>query len=69
VHDEFQGRGIGSFMLTHLMRIAKSKGVSTFVAYVHPKNQPMIRFLHQTGKIIESQLKMADEEYIFRLQL
>ncbi|MFX0107764.1 MAG: GNAT family N-acetyltransferase, partial [Candidatus Hodarchaeota archaeon] len=38
VHDEFQGRGIGSFMLNHLMRIAKSKGVSTFVAYVHPRN-------------------------------
>ncbi|NHJ14040.1 MAG: GNAT family N-acetyltransferase [Candidatus Thorarchaeota archaeon] len=69
IQDEYHGMGIGTFMLNHLMRIAKSKGVKSFIAYVHPRNQPMIRFLHKTGKIIESQLSMADEEYIFKLQL
>jgi acyl-CoA hydrolase/RimJ/RimL family protein N-acetyltransferase len=69
VQDEFQGKGVGTFMLNHLMRIAKSKGVKAFIAYVHPRNQPMIRFLHKTGKIIESQLRMEDEEYVFKLQL
>ncbi|TFG10143.1 GNAT family N-acetyltransferase [Candidatus Thorarchaeota archaeon] len=69
VQDEYQGKGIGTFLLNHLMRIAKSKGVEAFIAYVHPRNQPMIRFLHKTGKIIESRLSMADEEYVFKLNL
>ncbi|TXT57035.1 MAG: hypothetical protein BAJATHORv1_20634 [Candidatus Thorarchaeota archaeon] len=69
VQDEYQGRGVGTFLLNHLMRIAKSKGVDAFVAYVHPRNQPMIRFLHKTGKIVESKMSLADEEYIFKLKL
>jgi RimJ/RimL family protein N-acetyltransferase len=69
VQDEYQNRGIGSFLLSHLMRIAKSKGVKSFIAYVHPRNQPMIRFLHKTGKIIESKLSIQDDEYIFKMNL
>ncbi len=69
VLDEYQNRGIGSFILSHLMRIAKSKGVKAFIAYVHPRNYPMIRFLHKTGKIIESRLNIQDDEYIFKLNL
>lgn len=69
VQDEYQGKGIGTFLLNHLMRIAKSKGVDAFMAYVHPQNQPMIRFLHKTGKVIESNLSIQDEEYIFKLKL
>lgn len=69
VHDEFQHRGIGTFLLNQLMRIAKSKGVDAFMAYVHPRNQPMIRFIHKTGKVVESKLSLADEEYIFTLKL
>jgi acyl-CoA hydrolase/RimJ/RimL family protein N-acetyltransferase len=69
IQDEYQGKGIGTFLLNHLMRIAKSKGVDAFIAYVHPQNQPMIRFLHKTGKVIESNLSIQDEEYIFKLKL
>jgi acyl-CoA hydrolase/GNAT superfamily N-acetyltransferase len=69
VQDEFQGKGIGTFLLNHLMRIAKSKGVEAFIAFVHPQNQPMIRFIHRTGKVVESKLSIQDEEYLFRLKL
>jgi acyl-CoA hydrolase/RimJ/RimL family protein N-acetyltransferase len=69
IQDEYQDKGIGTFLLNHLMRIAKSKGVDAFIAYVHPRNQPMIRFLHKTGKVVESKLSMADEEYVFTLKL
>ncbi len=69
VQDEYQGKGIGTFLLNHLMKIAKSKGVDAFIAYVHPQNQPMIRFIHRTGKVVESKLSIKDEEYIFRLKL
>ncbi|MFW9850285.1 MAG: GNAT family N-acetyltransferase, partial [Candidatus Thorarchaeota archaeon] len=62
VQDDYQHKGIGTFLLNQLMRIAKSKGVEAFIAYVHPRNQPMIRFIHQTGKVVESKMSMADEE-------
>ncbi|MDH4212453.1 MAG: GNAT family N-acetyltransferase [Candidatus Thorarchaeota archaeon] len=69
VNDDYQNRGIGTFLLNHLMRIAKSKGVDAFIAYVHPQNQPMIRFIHKTGKVVESKISIQDEEYVFRLKL
>jgi acyl-CoA hydrolase/GNAT superfamily N-acetyltransferase len=69
VQDEYQGKGIGTYLLNHLMRIAKSKGVEAFIAFVHPQNQPMIRFIHRTGKVVESKLSIEDEEYLFRLKL
>jgi acyl-CoA hydrolase/GNAT superfamily N-acetyltransferase len=69
VHDDFQHRGLGMFLFNHLARIAKSKGVDMFVAYVHPRNQPMIRFIHKTGRVSESHLSLEDEEYIFKLKL
>ncbi len=69
IEDEYHGRGIGTFLLSHLMRIAKSKGVKGFIAYVHPQNQKMVRFIHKTGKVVESHLAIQDEEYTFKLQL
>ncbi len=69
VQDEYQNRGIGTFLLSQMMRIAKSKGVSAFIAYVHPKNIPMIDFIHRTGKLIESKLSIEDDQYTFLLNL
>jgi len=69
VKDEYHGRGVGTFLLNHLMRIAKSKGVKRFIAYVHPQNQKMVRFIHKTGKVVESHLAIQGEEYTFKLQL
>jgi GNAT superfamily N-acetyltransferase len=69
VQDKYQNKGIGTFLLSQMMRIAKSKGVDAFIAYVHPKNVPMIDFIHRTGKLIESKLSMEDDEYTFILKL
>ncbi|MDF1541431.1 MAG: GNAT family N-acetyltransferase, partial [Candidatus Thorarchaeota archaeon] len=69
VNDKYQHKGIGTYLLNQLMRIAKSKGIEAFIAYVHPQNQKMIKFIHQTGKVIESKMSMADEEYVFILKL
>jgi GNAT superfamily N-acetyltransferase len=69
IQDEYQGKGVGTFLLNHLMRIAKSKGIDAFIAYVHPRNLPMIRFLHRTDRVVESHLSRADDEYIFKLKL
>ncbi|MGY5873827.1 MAG: GNAT family N-acetyltransferase [Candidatus Thorarchaeota archaeon] len=69
VGDGYQNRGIGTFLLNQMMRIAKSKGVNAFIAYVHPKNVPMINFIHKTGKVIESKLSIEDNQYTFFLKL
>jgi acyl-CoA hydrolase/GNAT superfamily N-acetyltransferase len=69
VKDEYQNKGIGTFLLNQMMRIAKSKGVNAFIAYVHPKNVPMINFIHRTGKLIESRLSIEDNQYTFILRL
>ncbi len=69
VQDEYQNRGIGTFLLNQMMRIAKSKGVRAFIAYVHPKNVPMIEFIHKSGKVIESKLSLEDDQYTFTLRL
>ncbi|MFW9919636.1 MAG: GNAT family N-acetyltransferase [Candidatus Thorarchaeota archaeon] len=69
VQDEFQNKGIGTFLLNQMMRIAKSKGVDAFIAYVHPKNVPMIDFIHKTRKVIESRLSIEDDQYTFILRL
>lgn len=69
VQDEYQNRGIGTFLLNQMMRIAKSKGVDAFIAYVHPKNVPMIEFIHKSGKVIESKLSLEDDQYTFTLRL
>jgi len=69
VQDEFQNIGIGTFLMNQMMRIAKSKGVDAFIAYVHPKNVPMIDFIHRTRKVIESKLSIEDDQYTFILKL
>jgi GNAT superfamily N-acetyltransferase len=69
VQDTYQNRGIGTVLLSQMMKIAKSKGIGAFIAYVHPKNVPMINFIHRTGKLINSRLSMEDEQYTFTLHL
>jgi len=46
-----------------------AEGVNAFIAYVHPKNVPMINFIHRTGKVIESKLSIEDNQYTFYLKL
>ncbi|MHA1137496.1 MAG: GNAT family N-acetyltransferase [Candidatus Thorarchaeota archaeon] len=69
VGDGYQNHGIGTFLLNQMMRIAKSKGVNAFIAYVHPKNVPMINFIHKTEKVIQSKLSIEDNQYTFILKL
>ncbi len=42
VADEYQGLGIASLLLKHLVRIARQNGLATLEAYVLAHNQPML---------------------------
>src|SRR3954471_20459623 len=53
VADEWHGRGIATILLAHLANVARSVGVTTFVAYVHPTNRRMVGVFRESGFPVE----------------
>jgi acyl-CoA hydrolase/RimJ/RimL family protein N-acetyltransferase len=52
VRDDWQNRGIGSFMIKYLARIAKKDGIRGFTAEVHTANKTMQAVMHKLdGKV------------------
>ena len=49
VVDEYQGQGIGSTLLRHLVTIARSAGLAEFTAEVLPENTPMLKVFEKSG--------------------
>ncbi len=43
VTEEYQGLGIGTVLLKHLIRIGKGRGIKEFTAFVLPENRRMLR--------------------------
>lgn len=49
VEDSYQGKGIGSRLMSHLRELAVANGVEVFVAEVLSDNIPMFRLLEKMG--------------------
>jgi len=49
VHDEWQQKGMGTYLLDYLTKIAKQRGVKRFFAKVLPSNKPMLAIFHNSG--------------------
>jgi acyl-CoA hydrolase/GNAT superfamily N-acetyltransferase len=45
VHDRWQNKGIGTFLLYHLIQIAKERGIGGFTAEILEANKPMLHIL------------------------
>ncbi len=49
VQDEWQQKGMGSFLLDYITQIAKQRGVKRFYAKVLPSNEAMLAIFHNSG--------------------
>jgi acyl-CoA hydrolase/RimJ/RimL family protein N-acetyltransferase len=49
VQDEWQQKGMGTFLLDYITQIAKQRGVKKFYAKVLPTNEPMLTIFHNSG--------------------
>jgi acyl-CoA hydrolase len=49
VQDEWQKKGMGTFLLAYLTQIAKHRGVKQFCAKVLPTNKAMLAVFHNSG--------------------
>jgi RimJ/RimL family protein N-acetyltransferase len=52
VEDAEQGRGIGTLLLDHLMRVARAEGIRLFDAYLLSDNVRTIRLLERSGLVV-----------------
>lgn len=67
VHDDLQGKGIGTYLLRRLAEIARARGFRGLVGYVLPQNVRMLNLLHRVGLPVES--KLEDGIYRFTIKL
>jgi GNAT superfamily N-acetyltransferase len=54
VIDEYQGQGIGSALLKHLVIVARESGVQQLIAEVLPENAPMLAMFRKFGFVSDS---------------
>ena len=56
VHDNYQGQGIGRFLLKTLVKIALENGIKTFTAEVLLENHAMLHVFHDVAPSIETRI-------------
>jgi acyl-CoA hydrolase len=55
VQDEWQQKGMGTFLLDYITQIARQRGVKRFYATVLPRNKPMLAIFTNTGYRVETE--------------
>jgi GNAT superfamily N-acetyltransferase len=63
VSDSWQHRHIGSFLLKHLVTIARRNGIAGFTAEVLAENKPMQAVFNNSGLKVHSQLREGVYHY------
>jgi acyl-CoA hydrolase/GNAT superfamily N-acetyltransferase len=68
VHDNWQGRGIGTRLLKYLIQIAKSQEIAGFKAQVLADNKAPLHIAHKTGYTVETTLENGTFHVSFKFQ-
>jgi GNAT superfamily N-acetyltransferase len=55
VADEYQRKGIGSYLFRFLMRVARERGIRGFEATVLAQNRGMMRIFQQSGCVLHTE--------------
>jgi acyl-CoA hydrolase len=67
VKKEWRGKGIGSFLLHHLIIIAKEKGIKGFYGNIHIQNKGTIHLIQQAGRTKVTPPSFGEKELFFEL--
>lgn len=67
VIDEFQRRGLGGQLLSHLARVGRQHGIKAFSLIVMPENREMLGLLRKMGWIHQAKLNGGVYEISFDL--
>lgn len=55
VSDRSQGLGIGTLLLTHLLKVARAEGMVRVTGVIHPENRAMLRLCEKVGFLLSKQ--------------
>jgi RimJ/RimL family protein N-acetyltransferase len=67
VQDEWQEKGMGTFMLAYLVEIARKRGVRKFYAKVLPNNKSMLTIFHNSGYKVRTEFDGEVYSVVFDL--
>ena len=67
IRDDWQGRGLGTALLLHLIDIARKNGIAGFTAEILADNRTMRHVFHKAG--LEIQSTLSDGVYSLRMDL
>ena len=48
VDEDFQGKGVATFLFKYLIKIARDRGIQRFIAYVLPRNESMMKVFEKS---------------------
>jgi GNAT superfamily N-acetyltransferase len=57
VHDDYQNRGIGHFLLEHMKKIAQARGIAGFTGQVLASNRRMLHLFNKVYSPLRSEVK------------
>ena len=67
VDEEFQGKGVATFLFNYLIKIARDRGIKWFIAYVLPRNEAMLKVFGKAQ--IETTQSYEDNTIVLRFNL